>query len=527
MVLSALLFFTESFVFAASDGTVKSHQKISDTVGGFTGGFSGGDLFGADLTNLGDLDGDGVNDLFVSATNYFGGARGAGWILFLNSDGTIKSHKLISGEASSSLLSPGTGDVFGAAIDNIGDLDNDGVIDIAVGAPNDDDGPGPSSPSGGFDNGAVWILFLNTDGTVKSHQKISQFYGDFTGDLSGAAQFGSGVAGIGDLDNDGVEDIAVGAQSDDDGGQFGVISDHGAVWILFLNTDGTVKSHQKISDTEGGFTGILKTDDLFGSEVTGLGDLDGDGVEDIAVGELNDDDGTSCCIAERGAVWILFLNTDGTVKSHQKISDTEGGFTGTLDNGDHFGSDVHNIGDIDGDGVIDLIVGAAQDDDGGNNRGAAWILFLNTDGTVKSHQKISDTEGGFTGTLEDIDSFGSGGTDIGDLDGNGAIDLVVGAATDDDGGSRRGAIYVLFMNNNCSPPSSGDWTITSSCEMTSSATAAGNVIVQNNSVLTIPNSVTLDIDFANFNLTVKSGSGVLIKAGGTISSPPVGGGGLG
>ena len=72
---------------------------------------------------------------------------------------------------------------------------------------------------------------------------------------------------------------------------------------------GWVLSHQKINDTEGGFTGILGHD-LFGTSVASLGDLDGDGVGDLAVGAPLDH-----------AVSILFLNTDGTVKSHHKISD--------------------------------------------------------------------------------------------------------------------------------------------------------------------------------------------------------------
>jgi hypothetical protein len=69
----------------------------------------------------------------------------------------------------------------------------------------------------------------------------------------------------------------------------------------------------------------------------------------------------------------------------------------------------------------------------------------------------------------------------------------------------------------CIPSISGDWIITSNCVLSENTSITGNVIVQNNSILEIPNGVTLDIDFANFNLTVKSGSGVLIKSGGTIT----------
>ncbi|MCH8852036.1 MAG: FG-GAP repeat protein, partial [Planctomycetes bacterium] len=212
--------------------------------------------------------------------------------------------------------------------------------------------------------------------------------------------------------------------------------------------------HQKISDTEGGFTDTLDDDDWFGISATLLGDLDGDGVGDLAVGAASDNDGG----ADRGAVWILFLNPDGTVKGHQKISDTEGGFTGTLYNDDLFGVSVASLGDLDADGVTDLAVGAYHDDgDGGYERGAVWILFLNADGTVKTHQKISDTEGGFTGILDDQDWFGWGVASLGDLDGDGVSDLAVGAILDDDGGDARGAVWVLFLDGGiCEGDANGD-----------------------------------------------------------------------
>ncbi len=125
----------------------------------------------------------------------------------------------------------------------------------------------------------------------------------------------------------------------------------------------------------------------------------------------------------------------GWVLSHQKISDTQGGFTGILDNEDRFGFSQASLGDLDGNGVGDIAVGAPWDDDGGTDRGAVWVLFLNAEGTVKTHQKISDNEGAFTGTLDNSDLFGWGMASLGDLDGDGVSDLAVGATGDDDGGT--------------------------------------------------------------------------------------------
>ncbi|MCI5121806.1 MAG: hypothetical protein D3908_11575, partial [Candidatus Electrothrix sp. AUS4] len=290
---------------------------------------------------------------------------------------------------------------------------------------------------GGFNTGAVWIIFLNADGTVKAKQKISETTGGFGGSLNTNALFGSYLASLDDLDGDGVTDLVIGNYGDDDGGY-----DRGAAWIVFLNTDGTVKGEQKISALQGGFNGSLDNSDFFGRSVAKVGDLDGDGVTEIAVGAVNDDDGGS----NRGAVWILFMNSDGTVKAEQKISDLQGGFNGTLDNDDIFGQAIASIGDVDGDGVPDLAVGSAYDDDGGTNRGALWILLMNTDGTVKEEQKISSTEGGFFGILHDSDLFGWSVGRVGDLDMDGIPDLITGAPSDDDGGADRGAVWLLLLN---------------------------------------------------------------------------------
>lgn len=320
------------------------------------------------------------------------------------------------------------GDQFGFALANIGDLEVDGVTDLAVGAPLDDDN--------GEDRGAVWILFMDSNGEVDKHQKISDQDGGFNGDLDDDDQFGRAIAPLGDLNSDGFLDLAVGAPLDDDGG-----TDKGAIWVLFLNGDGTVQSEQKISEEEGGFEGNLDENDQFAHALAAIGDLNSDGVTDLAVGMPYDDDGGT----DRGAVWILFMNSDGTVLSTQKISSDEGGLGSELEDEDHFGSAVTDIGDLNDDGVTDLAVGVSGDNDGGTDRGGVWILFMNSDGTVDSKKRITQIRSSFDGELNDYDQFGDALAKLGDINSDGTDDLAVGSKLDDDGGAERGAIWILFL----------------------------------------------------------------------------------
>jgi len=322
-------------------------------------------------------------------------------------------------------------DQLGRSIAFLGDVDGNGTPDLATAGLGDDDG--------GPDQGAAYVLFLRPDGRVIRHQKISALEGGFGGDLDPRDQFGRAMAGPGDLDGDGIPDLVVGANYDDDGGW-----NRGAIWILGLNADGTVKTTRKISSLEGGFEGPLHDSDEFGRAVASLGDLDGDGDIDLAVGAPTDSTGGS----RRGAVWILFLTPEGSVERSVKIAHQSGGFSGRLHNYDWFGFSLANLGDFDGDGVTDLAVGAALDDDGGENAGAVWLLFLNADGTVKDQRKISPLAGGFTGMLESPDQFGTSVAAPGDLNGDGVTDLAVGAVKDGDGGPERGAVYVLFLTGN-------------------------------------------------------------------------------
>jgi FG-GAP repeat len=408
-------------------GEVRAAQKISDTQGNFQGVLDDADFFGHSVAALGDIDGDATPDLSVGAygDNDGGPNRGAVYVLFLHPNGTVRTEQKISdtqGNFQKGLLDDN--DQFGLSVAALGDLDGDATPDLAAGTSHDDDG-GPQ-------RGAVYILLLHPNGTVKAEQKISDMEGNFQGVLNDNDYFGYSVATLGDLDGDATQDIAVGAHADDDGG-----SNNGAVYVLFLHPNGTVRAEQKISEVEGNFQGLLNADDQFGSAVAGLADIDGDATQDLAVGAFWDSDGGLRC----GAVYVLLLHNNGTVKAEQKISLTTGNFQGVLSVGANFGGALASIGDVDGDATQDLAVGAAGDDDSGTQRGAVFILLLHPNGMVKAEQKISDSQGNFRPGLSNSDLFGRSLAA-----GDAAQGLAVGAAGDDDGGMQRGAVYLLFLN---------------------------------------------------------------------------------
>ncbi len=323
------------------------------------------------------------------------------------------------------------GDAFGHALDSIGDLDGDGVTDVIFSAFGDD--------QMGTDIGAIYVAFMNANGTIKSTKKITKNTNGFTGNIESGDIFGSGLAALGDINNDGYYEVAVAAEYDDDGGQW-----NGAIYILSLDTTGTVLSTQKISALSGGFTGTLTGTPAFGTDIANIGDLNGDGITDLAVGSRRDNDGGT----RRGAVWILFMNANGTVNHQSKISDTQGGFNAILNDDDFFGVSVEYLGDYNNDGYIELAVGCHFDDDGGNNKGSIYILSLDTNGSVVSYSKISDTFGAFSGVLNDGDKFGISIAKIGDLDNDGVIDISVGAYSDNTSGTNSGAIYILYLYAN-------------------------------------------------------------------------------
>jgi len=373
-----------------TSGAPHSQLQFGDVTPGFTGDLAVSDLFGSALAPVGDLNGDGTIDFAVGAPgdDHGGPSRGAVWILLRDADGDlIGQHAIRSGEAAMAALTDN--ERIGSALACLGDLDGDGRPELAVGG-----NPGAGAL------GTVRILSLAADGSVHHEQRISESLAGFGGDLDLGDRFGSSLGTLGDFDGDGVADLAVGASGDDDGG-----SNSGALWLLFLDTDASVLSELKISRTSGGFGGGLTNGDNLGSAVCRIGDLDSDGVDDLAVGASAGVGG----VGANGALFVLFLNANGTVRAQQLVTYSP--------NQAGFGSAAVPLGDLDGDGVLDLAVGAAT------ATGTVFVLFLNADGTVRAQHGIQ----GEISSLTSGDRLGTSLAALGDLDGDGYDDFLVGA----------------------------------------------------------------------------------------------------
>jgi hypothetical protein len=518
---------------------IKNSVRFDAGVLGYvgTGNSNLNDNFGRAAASLGDLDGDGVTDIVfghsrdddVDDPAKLGGQgvnsgkynqNGAIWIIYLNADGTVKDKRTISATSPDAPPldqdngPPGVDGQdnagvrgFGQAIDNIGDLDGDGVIDLIVGVNEDDEGTtgqtcttcsNTNSPIDvGF--GSLFVLFMNMDGTIKNYQKISKTQGGVVlPDLGIKEFFGAAVASMGDFNDDGLKDILVGAPGThkfnpttqlpfpsplSSGNSFDPDNEHvsgtglGRVWILSLNPDGTVAKRVPIdmpqvgdpipNDPDGKLYGSDKAldgafsneyGDEFGRSVAWLGDLDGDTLDPddpddvdsmttIAVGAPFDDDGPPNPQGRYGAIWILgidLINGVPKIVESQKISAFHGNYNAALSRRDLFGISMDPAGDWNKDGVPDLVVGTLFDDDGWSDAGAVSILLLNRNGTVKSHMKISNSPHGLKDPLVTNQkgvNFGASVANIGDFDGNGTIDFIAGAELYDN--LNRGAGWLV------------------------------------------------------------------------------------
>jgi flagellar hook assembly protein FlgD len=367
------------------------------------------DYFGSSVSSAGDVNGDGISDVIVGAPYYVTGGHSAGRAyIFYGS--TSFSGSLDASQADVILTGEKSYNCFGVSVSTAGDVNSDGISDVIVGA--------YYNNVGVTKVGRVYIFYGGTSfsGSLDANQADVIVTGETLYDY-----FGSSVATAGDVNGDGISDVIVGAHNYAAGGHYA-----GRAYIFYGGA--SFSSSLDASQADVILTGE-NLYDYFGSSVSSAGDVNGDGISDVIVGT----NGNYVSGYSTNRAYIFFGSTSfsGSVDASQADVIVTG-----ENSRDWFGSSVSSAGDVNDDGISDVIVGAQNYIAGGDYAGRAYIFFGGA--SFSGSVDVSQADVIVTGENSN-DHFGSSVSTAGDVNGDGASDLIVGAH----GNNAEGRAYVF------------------------------------------------------------------------------------
>jgi hypothetical protein len=252
-------------------------------------------------------------------------------------------------------------------------VNNDGYDDILIGANY------ASSYAG-----KTYLIFGNKTDQISMDISLSDANASFIGE-SGQDYSGISVAGAGDVNNDGYDDILIGAYGNDDGG-----TNAGKTHLIFGNKTDQISMDISLSDADASFIGEASSD-YSGRSVAGAGDVNGDGYEDILIGAYGNDDGGTTA----GKTYLIFGNEINQISMDISLSDTDASFIGEASS-DYSGWSVAGAGDVNNDGHDDILIGAYN---ASSEAGKTYLMFgwATPPGAfvLETNTTLPDTDGAF------------------------------------------------------------------------------------------------------------------------------------
>jgi hypothetical protein len=330
----------------------------------------------------------------------------------------------------------GFGGESGYRVSNAGDINNDGIDDLIIGAPY-------TSPNGNDRAGRSYVVFGGTNVGSSGIFNLSDLNGSNGFLMNGIAEFdfsGRSVSNAGDINNDAVDDLIIGAPFAFRNG----IGQAGESYVVFGGTNVASSGTLNLSDLDGtnGFTitGIGQIDTI-GWSVSNAGDINNDGVDDLIIGGY-------------GKSYVVFGKKNVGSGGTFNLSDLNGnnGFTITAI-GDFDSFLVSNAGDINNDGIDDLIIGKYEADSNGNeNAGQSYVVFGGKNvgsGGIFNVFSLNGTNGFAINGIAAGNESGFSVSNGGDINGDGIDDLIIGAfRAPANGVIQAGQTYVLFGGMN-------------------------------------------------------------------------------
>lgn len=400
---------------------------------------------GRSVSDAGDVNGDGIDDLIVGSYRV-GQMRGESAVIFGRSDGSFNatlSLTALDGYDGFRLGGIDTYDHSGEAVSGAGDVNGDGFDDVIIGAYGAD-------PNGTNQAGEGYVIFGGAEGSFPALLSLSDLNGVNGFRIDGATEFGrigGSVSNAGDINGDGVDDVIIGNHS----------SGRDYSYVVFGNSTVTFPASISVASFNGTngfrFQGVRR----FGTAVGGGGDVNGDGVDDVIIGSFQAITGGNTLAGESA---VLFGRSSGQFPStffSTSLGGTDGFRISGLNASDYSGRSVSIVNDINGDGIDEVLVGTHRGDPTANNAGESYLIFGRStpDFPASFNPNSLDGRNGFR--IDGIDGGDYSGFAVsgaGDINGDGVQDLVIGAY----GAGSTGESYVIYgQRTPLAIPSLGFW----------------------------------------------------------------------